>query len=162
MARFSGVTLLALLLAAGLVHAQPTPEESATPKWIRPEEVPARADELLRRVNEARPGPAAESSLAKIEEALPQLNRDLDVSLKDAADAVERLASPNDLQDRQNELTSLAAPLLGWKEQLNAEAKRVAQALDLIGRGKRRDDLRSHLHLSTKQGAYAPSRHPQI
>jgi small-conductance mechanosensitive channel len=99
--------------------------------------VPARADELLRRVDGARPGPATEWSLEKIEKALPELTRDLDASLKDAADAVARLASPTDLQDLQNELTSLAAPLRGWKDELSAEAKRVAEALDLIGRGKR-------------------------
>src|SRR4249919_3524312 len=137
MTRSSVVTLLALLLITGPAHAQPTPLESATPEWMRPEEVPARADELLRRVDGARPGPAAESSLKKIEEALPQLERDLDARLKDAADAVERLASPTDLQDQQNELTSLAAPLLGWKDELNAEAKRIAEALDLVEGSKR-------------------------
>ena len=68
------VTLLALLLVAGRGHAQPTPGEGAALEWIRPEEVPARADELLRRVDEARPGPAAESSLEKIEKSLPQLD----------------------------------------------------------------------------------------
>ena len=44
---------------------------------------------------------------------------------------------PPSSRTSSNELTSLAAPLLGWKDELTAEAKRVAEALDLIGRGKR-------------------------
>jgi hypothetical protein len=78
-------------VTVGRGHAQPTPGEGAALDWIRPEEVPARADALLRRLKAARPDAATESSLEKIEKLLPPLSRDLDAGLARAAGAIEPL-----------------------------------------------------------------------
>jgi potassium-dependent mechanosensitive channel len=131
------LTLFALLVAPGRGPAQPTPSEAAPPTWIRPEEVPARADELLRRLESARPDAAAEASLAEIDRSLPQLGRDLDAVLERVTDAVERSAALAELEDLRRELTGVATPLADWKDELDAEAKRVAEVLDMIARGER-------------------------
>jgi small-conductance mechanosensitive channel len=143
--------LLVLLLAAAPVAAQPTPEEgaarqnaarqnaaqSAAREWIRPEEVPARADALLRGLERATPPAETRAWLERIETSLPHLGRDLDAVLARAAAAVEQSALPADLEDIQRELTGVAAPLARWKEELAAEATRVADVLDLIAQNER-------------------------
>jgi potassium-dependent mechanosensitive channel len=136
------LALLALLVAPDrapgqATPGQPTPGEAATNEWIRPEEAPARADELLRRLEAAHPDAAVESSFEKIENSLPQLDRDIDGVLKRVADVIEESAASVDLEDVRRELTGVASPLTEWKEQLAAEAKRVAEALDAIGRSER-------------------------
>jgi small-conductance mechanosensitive channel len=129
--------LLASLVAPERGSAEPTPGESPALEWIRPEEVPERADELLRRLDAVRPDTTATSSLEKIEKSLPELGRDLDPVLERAAGAVEKPAAPADLEDMRRELTDVAEPLAHWKDELAAEAKRVADVLDLIARGER-------------------------
>ena len=135
--RVIAASLLALLVAAGQGYAEPTPGEAAPREWIRPEEVPTRADVLLRQLEDARPEPAALSSLEEIEKALPQIGRDLDPILHRATDAIERSAAPADLEDIQRELQGAAAPLAAWKNTLAAEAKRVADLLDVVTGGER-------------------------
>src|SRR5262245_31891694 len=129
------LVVLALLVAPGRGPARPGPAEEQGPEWIRPEEIPSRADALLRQLEAARPGAAAESSLAAIERSLPRLGRDLDIILQQTSDAVERSA-PGELEDAQRELTDVAAPLAGWKNDLSTEAARVAKTLDLVARGQ--------------------------
>ena len=131
------LALLALLAALASSHAQSTPGDDPAAQWIRPEEIPARADAMLRRLEAAEPPGATELALARIEDALPQLSRDLDASLERATGAAERSASLTELEDIRHELAEAAAPLAGWKEELGAEAKRVADVLDLITQGER-------------------------
>src|SRR5262245_18827653 len=132
-----GLTLVALLVTPGRAPAQSTPSEAAPLTWIRPEEVPTRADALLRQLESAQPDAAAESSLEEIERSLPQLDRDLDPVLARVTDAVARSAALAELEDLRRELTSIATPLADWKDELAAEAKRVAEVLDEIARDKR-------------------------
>lgn len=131
------LTVLALPVAAAVVLAQPTPTESAAPQWIRPEEIPARAEALLHWLEGAAPNAAAVSSLEEIERSLPRLGSDVDAVLERGTDAVAEAAAPFELEDIRNELMGVAAPFSAWKDELAAEAKRVAEVLDEIGRDGR-------------------------
>lgn len=132
------LTLLLFVAAPQRVLAQPTLSATAAPEWIRPEEVPARAEELLRQLEGISTDATAKSLLDNIESELPDLARDLDALMQRANEAVEESAAPVDLEDVRREIAGAAAPLATWTEQLAAEAKRVGDILDEIAVGERR------------------------
>jgi small-conductance mechanosensitive channel len=140
MTKRSASTLVLLTLFVGgaaRIHAQPSSAGEAAHEWIRPEEVPARADGLLRRLDATRPDPVAGTLLDRIERALPQLERDLETGLARVRDAIARSISPTELEDIRGELTDTASPLGDWKEKLEAEGQRVAAILDEVARAER-------------------------
>jgi small-conductance mechanosensitive channel len=136
-ARSSIVCLVALLAAPLRGEVEPTPVETAAVDWIRPEEVPARADALVRRLEGVRPEAGLGSWLANVERSLPQLDHDLDAALQSANEAMERSGEPADLEDIRREIIGIAEPLDTWKRTLAEEATRVAQVLDEIEQGER-------------------------
>jgi len=133
------LALLVLLLAPadGLGQSRPGAAATPEPEWIRPEEVPARADALLRRLDAVRPDPSAVSSLELIERSLPALDRDLDAVVDRVRAALARSAPLTDLEDLRRELLGVSAPLAAWKESLATESSRVAGALDGLSRSQR-------------------------
>jgi potassium-dependent mechanosensitive channel len=137
--RPSALILVVLLAAPTAPNAQSGPpgDGNAPVEWIRPEEVPARADTLLRRLDATRSPAAAAAAVERIERLLPQLGRDLDESIERATAALARSASPAELEDLHAEITGIAAPLGDWKDELEGEAKRVAQVMDEIAHGQR-------------------------
>ena len=131
--------LLALLVAQGQGHAQSVPPtgDNAAVGWIRPEEVPDRADALLGRLDAARPDAAAQAALTQIEAGVAALGSDLDPLLERATAAIAQRASLAAIEDVRRELETVAAPLRGWKDELASEAKRVAKVLDELAAAQR-------------------------
>ena len=131
--------LLLLLVAPGLGDAQPEPphEPDAAVAWIRPEEITDRADALQRRLAAARPSAATQAVVGQIEGGIAALGRDLDPLLERAGALLQRKVPLAEIEDVRRELASVAAPLVGWKDQLAAEAKRVADALDVLAQAQR-------------------------
>ena len=132
------LVVLASLAAPGqqLAHAEAADDGPAAVDWIRPEEVPARAEALLRRIEAGRIDATAEADLERIESAMARLAPDLDAVMARAA-ALTRTGSPPELEDVRRELAGVAAPLETWKDELAAEARRVAQTLDEIAGAER-------------------------
>ena len=131
--------LFALCVVPGSGRAQseaPTADSGAV-EWIRPEEVPDRADALLGRLEGARAEAAAQATVQRIEAGITALGPDLDALLQRATAAVAQNAPLPALEDVRRELEDAAAPLNGWKDELAAEAKRVAGALDDLARARR-------------------------
>jgi hypothetical protein len=87
--------LLALLVAQGQGHAQSEPPTgaSAAVGWIRPEEVPDRAEALLGRLDRARPNAAAQATVQQIEAGTAALGADLDALLARATAAIAQKGS---------------------------------------------------------------------
>jgi len=131
--------LLALVVCPGQGHAQSEPpgEREVAVGWIRPEDVSDRADVLLRRLDAAQPTAAAQAALQRIEGGITELAPDLGALLV-RADAVRaRSTSLAEIEDARRELEGAAAPLRGWKDELAAEAKRVAEVLAELARTER-------------------------
>ena len=125
--------LLIVLLIPSLGCAQtalPTP--GAATGWIRPEDVPSRADALRRQLEADEPSSATQYSIQQINSDLDRLEPQLDVLLDQANQALARSASFLELGDLDRQLTDSAAPLDSWETILEAEAKRVGKALDDI------------------------------
>jgi hypothetical protein len=114
--RFEGVIrsevirLVPILFAllSGPVSGHALPEPAATGdvavEWIRPEEVPARADALLRRLEAVRPGAAVQAALDRINEGLADMGPNLDAGLDRAGAAMARSTLPGEIEDVQREL----------------------------------------------------------
>lgn len=135
--------VLALLVCAPAVHAQGG-GENAPAEWIRPEEVPARADALLRQLEEVPPGAASQAALDRIEAGLAEMGPDLDAAIDRARATLARSALPGEIEDVLLELQDAAAPLAGWRGELEAEAQRVGKVLDEIAQAERRWSETSH------------------
>jgi potassium efflux system protein len=134
------VLILLVLLPAsrqGQAQQQPRAESRAEVGWIRPEEVPARADALRRQLDAAQPDAAAQVALERIEKGLAEVGPDLDAGLARATTALARSSSFLDLEDLRYQLTASAAPLDAWEADLVAEAKRVAEVLEDIAQEER-------------------------
>jgi potassium efflux system protein len=133
------VPILLALLVAGQGHAQPTPpvEDAAAAGWIRPDEVPARADALRRQLAAAQPTETAQAALGEIEKDLEQLGPDLDAGIEQATAALARSTPFLELEDLRSQLTAAAAPLDVWEDALAGEAQRVAEVLDDIAQAQR-------------------------
>jgi small-conductance mechanosensitive channel len=131
--------LLALVVCPGQGHAQSEPpgEREAAIGWIRPEEVSDRADALLRRLDAAQPAAAAQAAVQRIEGRIADLGPDLDALLERATGALAQSTSLAEIADARGELAGAAAPLRGWKDELAAEAKRVAEVLDKVAQAER-------------------------
>lgn len=131
--------LVALVLLVGprdgAAQAEAPTEGETTVEWIRPEEVSARADALRHRVDAARIDAAAVADLNRIEQAVAGLAPDLDRAIGRSM-GVSRAGSPPQLEDIRRELSGLATPLDAWKDELAAEAQRVAQTLDALARAE--------------------------
>ena len=137
--RWLPLFLLALCVVQGSVHAQSEPPagESAAVGWIRPEEVPDRADALRGQLDAARPDAAAQAALQQIEAGIAALGPDLDALLERATVAISQKTSLAAIEDARRELKGAATPLRGWKDELAAEAKRVAEVLDRLAQVRR-------------------------
>jgi potassium efflux system protein len=131
--------LFASLAALGQGHAQPEPprEGGGAVEWIRPAEVPVRADALRRRLEAIEPDAEAQAALQRIERRLEQLSPDIDAGLAQANSALARSASFLELEDLQSQLTAAAAPLGAWETALAAEAKRVEAVIEDVARARR-------------------------
>jgi len=127
------------LVALGQGQAQPTPPAAgdAAVAWIRPAEVPARADALRRRLEAAEPDAATRTALDHIERGLAQLSPSLDAGLTQATAALARSTSFLELEDLRSQLAAAAAPLGPWGKTLAAETQRVVEVLDDIARSQR-------------------------
>jgi small-conductance mechanosensitive channel len=126
--------IVPVLLAAGSARAETVPGVEAAPEHIAPEEVPLRSELLIRSLRSIRPDAATRAVLEDVEASLPAIARDLESIIGRATTAVGRAASPLDLGDGENELLDVAAPLRRWKAELEAEARRVADAVDRLER----------------------------
>ena len=110
----SAVRLLFLATLVALATAGRADEPPAE-QWIRPEGVPARADALLRRLEDTGPDATAEAAVAKIERALPLLALDLAAVITRADDALGRGGAPTELEDLRREVEGMALPPSTWK-----------------------------------------------
>jgi small-conductance mechanosensitive channel len=138
-ARWFHLFLLALCVVQGPGHAQSEPPtgDSAAVGWIRPEEVPDRADALRGRLDAPRPNAAAQATLQRIEAGIVALGPDLDALLERATAAIAQKASLAAIEDARRELEGSAAPLRGWKDEIAAQAKRVAEILNELAQARR-------------------------
>jgi len=138
-ARWFHLFLLALCVVQGPGHAQSEPPTgaSAAVGWIRPEEVPDRADALLRRLDVPRPNAAAQATLQQIEAGIAALGPDLDALFEQATAAIVQNASLVAIEDLRREIERAAVPLGGWKDELAAQAKRVGEILDELAQARR-------------------------
>jgi len=136
---------LAVVFAIGcIIQPAPLPAQDGSsasaapsrPDWIRPEEVPARAEALRRRLERGRPDADRESSLAEIERSLPPLVGQVDAVIQRAKDAAGRGSSAAELEDLGHELADIAAPLADWNEWLQHESERIGRTLDEVERGE--------------------------
>jgi hypothetical protein len=136
-----------LLAAAGALAEAEAPGVPAAPpeaapsapatEWIRPEEVPAWADALLRQLEAVRPAPAALAALARAESGLAELAPALDVLLAGAQAALAGPSSLAELEDLRGGLEGTARSLREWQEELELEAKRLGRVTDEIARAER-------------------------
>ena len=111
--------LLVALLAAGepiQAQSEPPGEPSAAVTWIRPEEVPDRAEALLRRLEAIRSDAATMTTLPEIERRLVEVGTDLDALLVRMNTALAQSISLPAIEDRRREITATAAPLGGWED----------------------------------------------
>ena len=115
--------LIGLAVAA---HGQ----EQATAEWIRPEAAPARADELLRRIEAASPTASQREATEKIEKGMADLDPALGSMAARAEEGLATSAPLGVLEDLKRELTGLAEPLDEWHRSLEFEAGRVAALLE--------------------------------
>jgi potassium-dependent mechanosensitive channel len=94
--------------------------------------VPGRADALASQLEETKPKPATRERLDETEQSFAELEPKLDV-LSGRIDA-ELAGTPDidKLEDLRRELTSGATPLSSWHAWLEAEAQRVATALENV------------------------------
>jgi len=142
-ARPSLLALALLLLApyASAGAATPAPSPAATaipsgPQWIRPEEVATRADGLVRILESAAPDAAVRRSVARIEAELPDVVRDVEPLIVQARGATAEAMPFVELEDLQRELAGDDRILADFEAVLTTEAKRIADALDEIGRAR--------------------------
>ena len=131
--------LLALCVVQGPGHAQSEPltGDSAAVEWIRPEEVPDRADALLGRLEAAGPDAAAQAALQQIEAGIAALDPDLDALRNRVTAATSQKASLAAIEDLRREIEGAAAPLRGWKDEIAAQAKRVGETLEELAPARR-------------------------
>lgn len=73
--------------------------------WIRPEEVPDRADALLRRLEEVRSDATTMTTLPEIEHRLVEVGADLDALLLRMNTALAQSISLPEIEDRRREIT---------------------------------------------------------
>ena len=141
------VLLLAPLAAMGAEQVEPEPPATAPLDgpaegipagftWIRPEEVAIRADGLARALEALPPDAAKRAAVQRIDRETAALVPDLERLLQNARAAVARSTPFVELEDLQHELAATAATLDAWEAPLGAEAKRIAEALDEIGRAR--------------------------
>src|SRR5262249_15236002 len=123
----------------GPVHAQSEPptRDNVAVGWIRPEEVPDRAEALRGRLDAAQPDAAAQATLQQIEGGVAALDPHLDALLKWAAAAIAQKASLAAIEDVRSELEGVAGPFRGWEDALAADAKRAAAVLEELAKARR-------------------------
>ena len=90
------------------------------------------ADALLGRLDTVRTDGATAANVERIRAALAALDEDLNTVLQRANEALERSAMPAEFEDIRRELSAIAAPLAAWNQELGVEARRVAEALEMI------------------------------
>jgi hypothetical protein len=127
---------LFVVLGQGDAQSEAPSEGGAPVGWIRPEEVPDRADALRGRLGAARPDTAAQAALQQIEAGIAALGPDLDALIERATAAIAHKATLAAIADVRGELEGAAAPLQGWKDELAAETKRVAEILDELAQAR--------------------------
>jgi potassium-dependent mechanosensitive channel len=111
--------------AAPAVAPAVQPQAPPQPGWIRPEEVPTRADALLAQIDAARLDPAKQARVGEIERNLVEITPQLD-KLSTRVQAALATATPLDkLDELAREVAVAAASLDKWQETLQAEAVRV-------------------------------------
>lgn len=135
------VAVLSLVLVTTATAAEspaPSPAATASPvvSWIRPEEVAMRADALVRELANAPPTDAVRSGIQRIEQALPELERELEPLLAQARAAGAGSMAFVELDDLQRELAADDAALAEFEGTLAEEARRVAETLDRLGRAR--------------------------
>lgn len=116
----------------------PSPAATASPvvSWIRPEEVAMRADALVRELANAAPTDAVRSGIERIEQELPELERELDPLLVQARAAVAESMAFVELDDLQRELAADDAALAEFEVTLAAEGRRIAETLERLARAR--------------------------
>ncbi|MGH8507570.1 MAG: mechanosensitive ion channel family protein [Gammaproteobacteria bacterium] len=128
--------LLSALLI-GLVAAAHGQEQTAA-EWIRPEAVPARADELMRRLETIQPTASQRETTEAIDRGVAELEPKLGATAAGADKALAISAPLNVLEGLKRELTGAAEPLDAWYRSLEAEAGRVAALLDQLAAAEAR------------------------
>jgi hypothetical protein len=162
--RMSHLLLSALLIGlATAAHGQ----EQAAAEWIRPEAVPARADELLRRIEAAQPTAFQREATEKIEKGMADLDPALGSMAARAEEGLVASAPVSMLEDLKRDLTGAAEPLDEWHRSLEAEAERVATLLEELVTAKGRwsatqtrpetADAGEVVTKTTRQGKRVPS-----
>ena len=132
--------LLALFVVPAQAHAQSESPSvgGAAVEWIRPEEVADRADALLRRLDAARADAAAAggppADRGRDRRAGPRSRRTARAG--DRRDCAEGLA--RGYRGCATRARGRRGPAPRWKDELAAQAKRVAEILDELARGAAR------------------------
>ncbi len=133
------VVLLSASSAAVGATPEPSPAVTASPPaaaWIRPEEVATRADGLVRVLESTAPDAVVRANVARIEEELSTVIRNVEPLLAQARAAAAASIPFVELEDLQRELASDDRVLAEFESTLTAEAKRIAEALDEIARAR--------------------------
>jgi len=119
-----------LVLALGLARAAVAQE--AAEDWIRPEDVPTKAEELQHEIEAARPTPGVEKTIEVLEPELDALEPELEALEAQAEAALATAAPLPEIDDLRRALIAMSAHLARWPEQLQREAARTAAALDRL------------------------------
>ncbi len=141
---------IAIVVHAATGAAQtPVPEPTAaSAAWIRPEEVAIRADRLARALASVPPGSAVRETVRQIDADLAEAAPSIETLLERAHATLARSTPFVELEDLQRELAATDAMLGKWSIPLEAEAKRIADALDEIAR-TRAEWLETQRHSET-------------
>lgn len=134
---YRGSRFLLSALLIGLIAAAHGQEQTAA-EWIRPEAVPARADELMRRLETIQPTAFQRETTEAIDRGVAELEPKLGATAAGADKALAISAPLNVLEDLKRELTGAAEPLDAWYRSLEAEAGRVAALLDQLAAAEAR------------------------
>jgi hypothetical protein len=118
-------------IAAAPVPGAPAAAPAIAPQddWIRPEDIADRADLLTRRLESRVTTDAVHATVQQIQNGLTRLDHDLTAAFEQAKVALARTSSLMQIQDARRELRGASEPFEAWKQQLDAEARRVSDVL---------------------------------
>ncbi|MFN2427981.1 MAG: hypothetical protein ABR587_16210, partial [Candidatus Binatia bacterium] len=93
---------------------------------------------MTHRLDSRRAAPDIVAAVAKIEQGIARLDPELETGFERAKVALAGQTSLIAIQDARRELEGAAAAFPGWKEKLEAEAKRTAEVIAEITKAEGR------------------------
>jgi potassium efflux system protein len=113
----------------GASSAAAAPAIAPEDDWIRPEDIADRAKLLTSRLESRVTTDAARATVQQIEKKLARLDDELTAAFEQARVALGGKSSLMQIQDARRELRGASEPFDAWKQQLEAEARRVSDVL---------------------------------